>query len=536
MSDYDVCEALADEFSRNFSSPSTVTVAIDSTSDSKFQVDISMQSLLQVLRDLPNSAAGPDGIPAAVYKRLAPILAAPLRLIFAQSLMQGVVPAAWKLAKVMPLYKGKSDRSHPGSFRPISLTCTACKILERLVVRNLTCYLQDNNVLHKSQHGFQNGKSNITNLLECDSFIADNLNCGRSCDVILIDFQRAFDKINHCVLCRKLKTIGIDGCYLRWIIDFSSNRWQYVTYGSASSELRSVSSGIVQGSALGPCIFTIFINDLSTVVKHAKSFLFADDLKLAGDVSTLVDGERMQSYVNAIADWSIENKLPISLPKFAVLHYGSKNARQQYVIHQQTVNTVNSCMDLGVLRCDTFVYNEHIRATYFRDLRLVGMVLKAFGTRQPTFLLKVFKAYIRPIVEYTSPVWSPSRVCMCGLLERVQRKFTKRLVGAAGLNYSQRLEVFGLASLEMCRSYYDMLLCFKCLHSMMAVASDLQLCGGPTRENNLRLQHYKPQSVVIAETFKSRAPVLWRLMPSKVLNCNSISLFKKALLEHLLTP
>ena len=196
-------------------------------------------------------------------------------------------------------------------------------------------------------------------------------------------------------------------------------------------------------------------------------------------------------------------------------------------------------MDLGVFRCDTFVYDEHIRATYLRGLRLVGMVLKDFGTRQPTFLLKVFKTYIRPIVEYASPVWSPSRVGMCGLLERVQRNFTKRLVGAAGLNYSQRLEVFGLASLEMRRSYYDMLLCFKCLHSMMAVASDnigLQLCGGPTRANNLRLQHYKPRSAVIAETFKLWAPVLWGLLPSKVVNCNSISLFKKALLEHLLTP
>ena len=151
----------------------------------------------------------------------------------------------------------------------------------------------------------------------------------------------------------------------------------------------------------------------------------------------------------------------------------------------------------------------------------------------------MFKAYIRLIVEHASPVWSPSRVGMCGLLERVQRKFTKRLVGAAGLNYSKRLEFFGLASLEIRRSCYDMLLCFKCLHSMMAVASDdigLQLCGGPTRANNLRMQHYKPRSAVTAETFKSRAPVLWGLLPSKDVNCNSISLFKKALLEHFLTP
>ena len=93
---------------------------------------------------------------------------------------------------------------------------------------SLTSYLQDDKLLNKARHGFQHGKSVTTNLLECDSYIADALNSGGSCDVILLDFQRAVDKIDHSILCRKLQSVGIDDCYLHWFVNFLSDRWQYV--------------------------------------------------------------------------------------------------------------------------------------------------------------------------------------------------------------------------------------------------------------------------------------------------------------------
>ena len=87
----------------------------------------------------------------------------------------------------------------------------ACKILERLIIRSLSDYLEENKLLVSNQHGFSRGRSTVTNLLECNSNIFDNFNCGRACDVILFDFCRAFDKIDHNILCHKLKAIGING-------------------------------------------------------------------------------------------------------------------------------------------------------------------------------------------------------------------------------------------------------------------------------------------------------------------------------------
>ena len=189
-----ICEELSADFSKNFSQSSGPSaVAISPSVNSAFQVDLSLTTLLRVIQDLPNSAAGPDNIPAAVYKRCAAMLARPLLHLFQQSLYGGTVPAAWKVAKVCPLYKGKGKRSSASSYRPISLTSVASKILERLFVKGLSCYMDDNNRLNSEQHGFRCGRSTVINLLSFDKHIVEFLNNGSVCDVIMIDFCRAFD-------------------------------------------------------------------------------------------------------------------------------------------------------------------------------------------------------------------------------------------------------------------------------------------------------------------------------------------------------
>ena len=129
---------------------------------------------------------------------------------------------------------------------------------------------------------------------------------------------------------------------------------------------------MVLGSVGGPCVFTVFINDLCTVIKYAEPFLFADDLKVADDLSTPEDDDSMQEGNTAIAAWSFENKLPISLPKCTVLHYGNKNIRRKYTLCQLVIGRVNNSPDLGKLRSNSFSYDDYIRATALRAMRLVG--------------------------------------------------------------------------------------------------------------------------------------------------------------------
>ena len=144
--------------------------------------------------------------------------------------------------------------------------------------------------------------STVPNLLECDARIVDFLNSNLPSDLIIFDFSRAFDKVDHKIQRDKLKSAGIDDCYLRWIVDYLSKRKQFISYKVFHSTTFVMLSGVVQESRIGPSVLTIFINDLSKVVKYAKPSLFADDFKITGDVSMQRNCDFMQADVSAIGD------------------------------------------------------------------------------------------------------------------------------------------------------------------------------------------------------------------------------------------
>ena len=215
MSD-DICNALSLEFSNNVADKSHIMVSPHSTEQYNFHVDLFMSSLLSVIQGLTCSAAGPDGIPAMVCKCCSNNLARrPLLYIFQQSMFEGRLPKAWKTAIIIPLFKGKGDRSLASSYCPISLTNIACKMLERLFVKSLNEYISTNSLLDTRQHGFSKGRSTVSNLQECEKHQKELINNNVACDIVMIDFKRAFDKVDHAILCEKLQDIGVDGCYLK---------------------------------------------------------------------------------------------------------------------------------------------------------------------------------------------------------------------------------------------------------------------------------------------------------------------------------
>ena len=157
---------------------------------------------------------------------------------------------------------GKGSKEAVISYRLISLSKVAGKILERITARNPNDYCEANNMLNNCQPGGRCGRSTVTNLLACECSNADFMNIKKPYDVITVDFMRACDKICHKILCDKIKAFGIDGYYMSWIINFLSDRLQYVVYDSVKSTAAAVPSGIIQGSAIGGILFCMFINDL----------------------------------------------------------------------------------------------------------------------------------------------------------------------------------------------------------------------------------------------------------------------------------
>ena len=366
-------------------------------------------------------------------------MAVPLSIVYQQSLSQGRTPDAWRQAKVIALYKDKGDKMDPSSYRHISLTAVACKVLERVVVDQMRHYLESNSLLCNKQHGFVPNRSTVTNLLQCDTIIANHLNERKACDVFMLDFERAFDQVSHDILISKLQSLSFSVTLRSWLLDFLSNRTQFVSYASAVSAPVNVTSGVIQGSVMGSLLFIIMINDLPENLTTMRMVQYADVGKAIGEANSCDDCCRNQRDLNAKYSWSIANRLPLSLPKCECIHFGNNNAHHVYTMGGTAIASVDQCTDLGVVRSCDFKYASHISMTIGKASCECGMICRVFSTRNHTFLKKLYMAYVRPILDNASVIWNPSAVGLEDDIERIQRRFSKSLNLLNSVSYDERL-------------------------------------------------------------------------------------------------
>ena len=272
-----------------------------------------------------NTAMGPDGIHPLVLKNCAKQLAHPLSIIFNRSLGEGLVPNAWKRSVVIPIFK-KGHRFVPLNYRPVSLTPICCKTLEHVIADHLMDYLSEHNLLSPHQFGFRRGRSTVEQLLLVYEEIYKAVDSGKTVDLILFDYSKAFDKVCHQILLEKLMSIGIDGKLLKWIASFLEGREMQVAVKGQLSSSRPVESGVPQGSVLGPLLFLIYVNHIgSKLTSNYK--IFADDLKLYACVNPSLSGacpgtaQSIQADINTLHGTSESWGLTLNREKCAVLRF-----------------------------------------------------------------------------------------------------------------------------------------------------------------------------------------------------------------------
>ena len=232
----------------------------------------------------PNKSPGGDGLHPRVLVELKNEMATPLRMIFTRSLQEGRLPPSWKEANVTPIYK-KGKRHIPGNYRPVSLTSMAGKCMERLIRDAIMTHMTENDLLSPKQHGFIQGRYCVTQLLAVLDSWTLALDEGGNIDTIYLDFAKAFDTVPHQRLLTKLRGYGIEGRILTWIKAFLTNRRQRVVINGSRSSWADVTSGIPQGSVLGPVLFICYINDMPSSVQSSM-YLFADDAKLYRNIAS----------------------------------------------------------------------------------------------------------------------------------------------------------------------------------------------------------------------------------------------------------
>jgi hypothetical protein len=267
---------------------------------------------------------GPDGIHPRVLQELSTILHVPLHIIFTRSLEEGALPGIWKQGNVSPIFK-KGNRHMPSNYRPVSLTAVACKVMESFVREAILEHMNANGLLAEEQHGFIAGRSCITQLLECLEEWTRIMDEGGHVDVIYMDFMKAFDSVPHRRLLSKLKSYGIEGPIYNWIESFLTQRQQRVMVNGAASSWSEVTSGIPQGSVLGPVLFVVYINGLPDVVSCGVK-LFADDTKIYRAIRNR-DDSRTTKEPGCPASMGRNTATPISPRKMQSTTSGARSGR-----------------------------------------------------------------------------------------------------------------------------------------------------------------------------------------------------------------
>ena len=238
-----------------------------------------------------------------------------LAKIITASFEEGVFPQSLKLARVVPVYKS-GPKTEVSNYRPISLLTSFSNIYEKLMHNRIVNFMEANNSLHEMQYGFRSGRSCEHALLKAQSLLLDSLNKNQVSLLLLIDFSKAFDLVDHSILLQKLQHYGIRGKAHNWFKSYLNGREQFVSVNGSDSSKKRMNYGVPQGSILGPLLFIIYINDIPGILKVAKFILYADDANIILSGKNINEIDEQHSLLNTeLLKWVDSNGLLLNLKK-----------------------------------------------------------------------------------------------------------------------------------------------------------------------------------------------------------------------------
>jgi hypothetical protein len=388
----------------------------------------------------------------------------PLKLLFNKTLKSGKVPSEWKHATVTPIFK-KGTKGDPGNYRPVSLTSVPCKLLESIIKDKIMEHLLENNLIKDSQHGFMPGKSCATNLVEFMDVVSKAVDDGEAVDIFYLDFAKAFDKVPRQRLSAKLRAKGIENGVVTWIEDWLTGRTQRVSIQGEQSEESNVDSGVPQGTVLGPTLFSVYIDDLESEIERRKLDVlvkkFADDTKGAKVIRSPEDRDKMQTALDCLCDWAETWGMAFNYGKCKVMHVGKKNPNYEYFMRGTKVSTTEEERDVGVTVSANLKPAAQCTKAAGTATSVLNQLKRNFHYRDRFTFVRLYKQYVRPHLEFSTPAWAPWLAGDREVLEKVQEKAVKMVAGLKGRTYEERCAELGLESLQERRVRQDMALVHK---------------------------------------------------------------------------
>ena len=381
-------------------------------------------------------ATGLDQISNKVLKLAAPVIYKQLTDLFNLSLKTREYPDDWKLAKVSPVFKA-GERNDPNNYRPISVLSTISRVFEKLVYEQIYNYLIKNNILDTRQSGFRSLHSTVTALLDLTNQWCFNIDRGLVSGVLFLDLKKAFDTVDHRLLLTKLDYIGVRDHALEWFKSYLLNRFQIVYTNGVLSEKAILKCGVPQGSILGPLLFLIYINDLTTIADYATVRMYADDTNMTFTACSIPELQHdMNVDLQFLQNWLIANRLTSNVLKTEFMLIGSR----------QRMATLTQELDLSIN----------------------GISLKRVKPFVPTFnLISVYQSIVEPYFDYCSIVWDDISDHLTDKLQILQNRAARVITGADyRIHISELLSKLGWSSLREKRNKQKALMMFKIMNGM----------------------------------------------------------------------
>ena len=350
-------------------------------------------------------------------------------MIFSASLKQGRAPDDWKEVNVSPIFK-KGDKCQPTNYRPVSLTSVCSKVLEHIIHSHLMYFFEDSQILCDQQHGFRKHRSCESQLLTKVQDLASGLDNQQQMDAILLDFSKAFDKVPHQRLLMKLEHYGVRGTTLQCIRSFLSDRTQKVVVEGKPSSSAPVTSGVPNGTVLGPLLFLAYINDLPSRVK-AKARLFADDCLLYRNIKTNEDAESLQDDLNKLQDWETDWQMHFNPDKCELIRITNKRKtiNAMYQIHGVQLKQKKKAKYLGLTFTNTLSWNAHIDTITKKANNTTAFLRRNLSMCPRKVKDTCYKTFVKPQVEYAATVWDPHTTESIKKVKAVQRRAARFVTG-----------------------------------------------------------------------------------------------------------
>jgi hypothetical protein len=514
------------------------TFVTDPDCQSPTLTDISFNpvSVREALGALSSSAApGPDGIPSVCLKRGGELVISALVDIFTTSMEDGEVDESMRRAFISPIYKG-GDRALAVNYRPVALSTHLTKTMERVMRGPIVDFLDSTCQLDQSQHGARAGRSTLTQLLVHYDTVLKMIESGSNCELVYLDFSKAFDKVDHSILLSKLAKMGITGKVGKWIGNFLHLRTQAVKIGSSISDWLHVISGVPQGTVLGPLLFLCFIADLGANLGPGSALLlkYVDDTKVVKEVTSMEDIKAFQVDLEALYDWQVSNNMEWNGDKFQSLRMGYNHTlRNESLLFtpnfSDPIPEMEVVKDLGVYMERDGTFGHQRSKANAKAHQKAGWCLRTFKSRDLATLKTLWSSLIRPHQDYCSQLWSP--VGSAGDLLRQEaplRAFTKRIRGFYELSYWDRLAKARMYSTERRQERYKIIYSWKALRGLVPYCGLVEDSPASSRRGRTisipslpRSDRYRAVKTLRDQSFQSEGPKLFNSLPREIRNLES---------------